>query len=62
MICGMIMVIKILQMLKNFLEKIICDVDLDYLGCDDFYDIGDMLFEELKVYEVLDNEKDWNCI
>lgn len=62
MICGMIMATKIPQSPTNFLEKIICDADLDYLGRDDFYDVGATLFEELKSYNVLNNEKDWNRI
>jgi HD superfamily phosphodiesterase len=62
MICGMIMATKIPQTPKNFLERILCDADLDYLGRDDFYDIGATLFEELKSHEVLQNEKDWNRI
>jgi HD superfamily phosphodiesterase len=61
-ICGMIMATKIPQSPKNYLERIICDADLDYLGRDDFYDIGSTLFEELKAYKVLDNEESWNKI
>ncbi|MEZ5042690.1 MAG: HD domain-containing protein [Saprospiraceae bacterium] len=62
MICGMVMATKIPQSPTNFLEKIICDADLDYLGRDDFYDVGATLFEELKSYNVLSDEKDWNRI
>ena len=61
-ICGMIMATKIPQSPKNYLEQIICDADLDYLGRDDFYDIGSTLFDELKTYKVLDNEQVWNKI
>jgi hypothetical protein len=32
---------------KNLLESIICDVDLDYLGRKDFYEISDLLYQEL---------------
>ena len=59
-ICGMIMATKIPQSPQNFLEKIICDADLDYLGRDDFYEIGSTLFQELKAYNILTSEKDWN--
>ncbi|HMQ59727.1 MAG TPA: HD domain-containing protein [Flavilitoribacter sp.] len=59
-ICGMIMATRIPQTPKNFLEKIICDADLDYLGRDDFYDIGATLFEELKAFNILKSEEDWN--
>ena len=60
LICGMIMATKIPQRPKNYLEAIICDADLDYLGRDDFYEIGQSLFEELKAYDVLHTEEAWN--
>jgi uncharacterized protein len=59
-ICGMILATKIPQSPGNFLEAILCDADLDYLGRSDFYDIGSTLFEELKLYKVLQREEDWN--
>jgi uncharacterized protein len=59
-ICGMIMATKIPQSPNNLLEQIICDADLDYLGRDDFWKIGNNLYRELKIYGVLNNEKDWN--
>lgn len=61
-VCGMIMATKIPQSPQNFLEKIICDADLDYLGRDDFYDIGGTLFAELKFYDILHSEQEWNLI
>ena len=61
-ICGMIMATKIPQSPQNYLEEIMCDADLDYLGRDDFYDIGHTLFKELKASNVLDNEETWNRI
>lgn len=59
-ICGMIMATKIPQSPTNLLEEIICDADLDYLGRDDFYRIGDSLFEELKEYHLIHDEQEWN--
>ncbi len=59
-ICGMIMATQIPQSPKNLLEKIICDADLDYLGRDDFFTIGDKLFDELVMYGIIDNENEWN--
>lgn len=59
-ICGMIMATKIPQSPNNLLEEIICDADLDYLGRDDFYTIGDSLFEELQAYHLLQGEQAWN--
>ncbi|HYD23142.1 MAG TPA: HD domain-containing protein [Flavipsychrobacter sp.] len=57
---GMIMATKIPQSPKNHLEEIICDADLDYLGRDDFFVIGDKLFAELSMYGIIDSENDWN--
>ncbi len=59
-ICGMIMATRIPQSPGNFLEQIICDADLDYLGREDFYEIGATLFEELKAFNILKTEEDWN--
>ena len=62
MICGMIMATKIPQSPQNHLEEIICDADLDYLGRDDFYPIGQTLFEELKMFKIIQEEEAWNRI
>jgi predicted metal-dependent HD superfamily phosphohydrolase len=59
-ICNMIMATKIPQSPKTPLEQILCDADLDYLGRDDFYPIGNTLFKELQVYGVLQDEVSWN--
>jgi HD superfamily phosphodiesterase len=61
-ICGMIMATRIPQSPQTFLEEIICDADLDYLGRDDFYKIGATLFSELKAYDILQTEQEWNLI
>lgn len=61
-ICGMIMATKIPQDPHNLLEEIICDADLDYLGRDDFFKIGNGLYEELCMYGIIDNEEQWNKI
>ena len=54
------MATKIPQAPKNLLERIICDADLDYLGRNDFYKIGNTLFEEFKEYKVISDEESWN--
>ncbi len=59
-ICGMIMATKIPQSPKNHLEQIICDADLDYLGREDFYSIGNSLYEEFMEYNVIQDEQSWN--
>jgi uncharacterized protein len=61
-ICGMIMATRIPQTPHNLLEKIICDADLDYLGRDDFFDIGNKLFEELSNYGIITTEEQWNNV
>lgn len=60
LICGMIMATKIPQNPTTHLEQIICDADLDYLGRDDFFTIGNTLFEELKALGILTTEVEWN--
>lgn len=59
---GMIMATQIPQSPRTQLERIICDADLDYLGRDDFRDIAKTLFDELKVYMNMKDEKVWNQI
>lgn len=59
-ICGMIMATKVPQQPQTHLEQIICDADLDYLGREDFFTIGDKLFAELSVYGILNTEDEWN--
>ncbi len=45
---------------KNILEKVICDSDLDYLGRSDFIPVSNMLYEELKVRELVGTFSEWN--
>jgi len=59
-ICGMIMATQIPQTPNNKLEEIICDADLDYLGRDDFFTIGNKLFDELCMYGIISTELEWN--
>lgn len=59
-ICGMIMATKIPQSPTNLLEEIICDADLDYLGREDFYPIGETLYDELNAYHLISGEQAWN--
>jgi predicted metal-dependent HD superfamily phosphohydrolase len=59
-ICGMIMATIIPQTTHNLLEQIICDADLDYLGRDDFFVIGNKLFHEMQMYGIIKNENEWN--
>ena len=59
-ICGMIQATRIPQNPTNILEEIICDADLDYLGTDKFYSIGETLFKEFIVYGVVKDEESWD--
>ena len=59
---DLILCTKIPQQPKTLLERIICDVDLDYLGRPDFYEISDQLFRELKALSVINNIDEWNKI
>ncbi|MDZ4713945.1 MAG: HD domain-containing protein [Cytophagales bacterium] len=44
------------------LEKILCDADLDYLGREDFYEVGGKLLEELKSQGVVQTDREWNLV
>ncbi len=46
----MIMATRLPQSPKNYLEEILADADLDDLGRDDFFIIGDKLFLENTIY------------
>ncbi|MCK5637447.1 MAG: hypothetical protein KAH67_01970 [Flavobacteriaceae bacterium] len=59
---GLIMATRIPQTPKNYIEKIICDADLDYLGRDDFYPISDQLFKELQSFSLVTDVTEWNKI
>ena len=61
-ICSMIMATKIPQTPTNQLDKILCDADLDYLGRDDFFEIGNRLFAEMKERGFIESEREWNLI
>jgi HD superfamily phosphodiesterase len=61
-ICSMIEATKIPQKPVSLLDKIIADADLMYLGTDRFKEIGDTLFEEMKVYSGLQTRKQWDAI
>lgn len=61
-IVGMIMATKYPPTPKTLSEKIICDADLDYLGRDDFFEIGNKLFNELRSQGSLSSESEWNSL
>lgn len=57
---GMIRATKIPQQPHNMLERIICDADLDYLGRDDFYTTGKLLYHEFLSRGFVEDWDDWN--
>jgi TolB-like protein/predicted metal-dependent HD superfamily phosphohydrolase/Tfp pilus assembly protein PilF len=61
-ITGMIIATRIPQSPTNKLERVLCDADLDYLGRDDFYEIGGRLFEELTTQRIVETEREWNLV
>lgn len=56
---GIIMATKLPQNPKNNLEKIMADIDLDYLGRNDYYQVSDLLFQELKNTSSLYSRMKW---
>ncbi|MDQ3192814.1 MAG: hypothetical protein M3Q58_14560 [Bacteroidota bacterium] len=56
----MIMATQVPQTAKTLLEKILCDADLDYLGRDDFYTIGNNLKKELMARDIVKDDKQWD--
>lgn len=61
-ICTIIMATKIPQSPTNHLSEIICDADLDYLGREDFLEIGQRLYQELLYKNLVKNQHQWNEI
>ena len=62
LVCAIIMATKIPQSPDNHLSQILCDADLDYLGRDDFFIIGQRLYQELLHKEIVQNQDQWNQI
>lgn len=60
LICDMIMATRIPQSPRTYLEEILGDADLDYLGRDDFFELSNRLFVELKSEGLIRDEAEWN--
>jgi uncharacterized protein len=56
---GLIMATKLPQMPTTHLQQILCDSDLDYLGRDDFFTIGDNLRKEFLYFNVVTSDAAW---
>ena len=59
---NMILATRLPQSPTTQLEKILCDADLDYLGREDFYEIGNRLYLELKEQGAVETEREWNIM
>ncbi|MBK9735511.1 MAG: hypothetical protein IPO92_11290 [Saprospiraceae bacterium] len=44
----------------TILEQILCDADVDYLGTDRFYPIGQTLYKEFLEYKVVIDDESWD--
>lgn len=58
-VINLIMATQIPQLPATLLEKIICDADLDYLGRDDFFSIGENLRKEFLCYNIVSDNQQW---
>ena len=61
-VCELIRSTKIPQSPKDKLGEIICDADLDYLGRDDFDEISNLLYKEMREFDLVDSIESWNRI
>lgn len=61
-VTRLILATQLPQKPQNLLEKIICDVDLDYLGRKDFYKTSDLLYQELLEKSDFFDRNEWNRI
>lgn len=59
-VCGLIMSTVVPQAADDALSNVLCDADLDYLGRDDFFLIGDRLFRELMAMGAIADRKEWD--
>jgi HD superfamily phosphodiesterase len=57
---GLILSTEIPQLPKNKLEMIMADADLDYIGRDDLFLIGQRLQYEWKVQGIISTIRDWH--
>ena len=59
-ICDLIMATKVPHHPKNLLEEILCDADLDYLGRNDFVRLSENLYREMRMFDKVKDENEWN--
>jgi predicted metal-dependent HD superfamily phosphohydrolase len=61
-VMGMIRATKVPQQPNNLMEQILCDSDLDYLGRNDFFSIGEGLYKEFLLKKIVSSYQDWNLL
>ena len=59
-IVGMIRATKLPQNPQNHLEEVLADADLDYIGREDMFIIGQRLYNEWIRYGKIDSLREWN--
>jgi uncharacterized protein len=59
-VCALIKATRLPQTPQSHLEQILADADLDYLGRDDFFEISDKLYEELKLAGAVTDMATWD--
>jgi len=59
---GLIMATRLPQTPHNLLERVICDADLDYLGRNDFFEIGSSLKTEFLKYGVIQSADEFDIL
>lgn len=56
---NLIRATKVPQRPVNFLQEVLADADLDYLGRDDYDSLSSLLYQEFLHYEKIKNETEW---
>ena len=55
----LIMATRMPQEPESILEEIICDIDLDYLGCENYFERSELLFQEWLSLGLVQNRDEW---
>lgn len=58
-ICDIIMATQIPQQPKDKLAEILCDADLYYLGTNNYFDVANKLYQELKNQDASFSKQEW---
>jgi predicted metal-dependent HD superfamily phosphohydrolase len=59
-VCACILATRMPQSPQSQLERILCDADLDYLGRDDFFEIGNALHREMLYAQEIAPDLHWD--